>query len=119
MDAAIDKDPVILSVLDRLWSRLGPDVFVLADYWECALCAVGIASPSDPGVLVYISCYGALPGCFKYELELPPAPGDDFPYQVAGTGSGLSFVEQASVVAKHLKRADSGPAADGGCDGDC
>jgi hypothetical protein len=104
--AAIDKDPAILSVLDRLWSRLGPDAFVLADHWESDLCAVGIASPRDPGVLVYISCYGELPGCFGYELELPPPPGDDFPYQVAGTGSGLSFEELAGVVAEHLKRAE-------------
>jgi hypothetical protein len=104
--AALDKDPAILAVLDLLWSRLGPGAFILADHWESDLCAVGIASPGDPGVLVYISCVGEPPGCFGYELELPPAPGVDFPYQVAGTGSGLSFEELAGVVAGHLKRAE-------------
>jgi len=110
--AALDKDPIILAVLDRLRARLGPGAFVHADHWESDLCAVGIASPRDPGVLVYISCFGEPPGRFGYELELPPAPGEDFPYQVAGTGSGLSFEELAGVVAGHLKRADPGASSD-------
>jgi hypothetical protein len=103
---AIDKDPAILVVLDRLRSRLGPSAFVLADHWESDLCAVGIASPRNPGVLVYISCHREQPERFGYELELPPPPGDDFPYQVAGTGSGVSFEELAAVVADHLKHAE-------------
>jgi hypothetical protein len=110
--ASLDKDPAILAFLDRLWSRLGPGAFVLADHWEPDLCAVGIASPRDPGVLVYISCYGEPPGRYSYELELPPPPGDGLWYQVAGTGSGLSFEELAGVVAGHLKRAEPGAAAD-------
>lgn len=104
--AALHKNPAILAALDRLWSRLGSDTFVLADHWEADLCAVGIATPRSPGVLVYISCYGEPPGCFAYELELPPPPGDDFPYKVAGTGAGLSFEELAVVVAEHLKHAE-------------
>lgn len=106
MGAAPDKDPAILAALDRLWSRLGRDTFVLVDHWESDLCAVGIASPRDHRVLIYISCYGEPPGCFAYELELPPPPGDDFPYQVAGTGDGLSLEELAVVVAKHLTHAE-------------
>lgn len=102
--ATLDKDPAILSVLDRLRSLLGPDAFVLSDHWEQDLCAVGIASPRDPGVLAYISCFGESSGRFGYELELPPLPGDDSPYRVAGTGSDLSVEELAAVVAKHLKR---------------
>ncbi len=104
--AVLDKDPAILAALDRLWSWLGPEAFVLADHWESDPCAVGIASPRDAGVLVYISCHGEPPDRFGYELELPPPPGDDFPYQVAGTGSGLSFEELAVVVAEHLKHAE-------------
>lgn len=105
---APDKDPIILAALDRLWSRLGSSAFVLADHWESDLCAVGIASPHDPGVLVYISCYGEPPGRFGYELELPPSPGDDFPYRVAGTGSDVSFEELADVVARHLRHTEPG-----------
>jgi hypothetical protein len=101
----LDKDPAILDALDQLRSRLGPDAFVLADHWEADLCAVGIASPRDPGVLVYISCYGAPAGRFAYELELTPPPGSEFPYEVAGLGSGVSFEELVRVVAGHLNLA--------------
>ncbi len=104
--AALDKDPAILAVLDRLWSRLGPDAFVLADHWESDQCAVGIASRRNPGVLVYLSCYEEALDRFGYELELPAPPSADFPYQVAGTGSGVSFEELAGVVARHLKHAE-------------
>jgi hypothetical protein len=105
VDASLDKDPTILAALERLRSRFGSDAFVIADHWEADLCAVGIASPRDPGVLAYISCDAEHPGHFGYELELPAAPGDDFPYQVARRGSGLSFDELADVIARHLKRA--------------
>jgi hypothetical protein len=108
--AALDKDAAILRVLDLLWSRLGPGAFVLADLWQSDLCAVGIASRHNPGVLVYISCYGESRDRFYYELELPPPQGDDFPYLVAGSGSDVSFEELARVVADHLKHADPGAA---------
>lgn len=106
MDTALDKDPAIVAALDYLWSRLGPDAFVLVDHWASDLCAVGIASPRNPGVLIYISCYGELPEHFGYELELPPPPGDDFPYQVAGTRTALLLPKLADVVAGHLKQAE-------------
>ena len=100
--------------IDRLWSRLGPGAFVLADHWVSDLGAVGIAGPHDPGVVVYLTCYGEPPGRFGYELELPPPPGDDVPYQVAGTGADLPFEDLVGVVAGHLKRAEPGAAADSG-----
>jgi hypothetical protein len=106
VDTALDKNPAILAVLSQLRSRLGPNAFVLADHWESDLCAVGIASPHNPGVLIYISCYGEPPESFRYELELPPPNGDDFPYQAAGTGTALSFEALAEVVAGHLTHAE-------------
>ena len=105
MVATLDKDPAIIAALDRLWSSLGPDAFVQADHWEPDLCAVGIASPRDPGVLVYISCFGEPQGRFGYELELPPPPGSDDLYEVAGRGDGVTFEELASVAKAHLSRA--------------
>jgi hypothetical protein len=103
--AALDKDPAILAVLTRLWSRLGADAFIVADHWEGDLCAVGIASPCDPRVLVYISCYGEADGRFNYELEVPPPRGDDSLYRVAGRGFGVPFSELVDIVTHHLKRA--------------
>jgi hypothetical protein len=102
----LDKDPAILRVLDRLWSRLGPGTFVVTDHWEADLCAVGIASPYNHGVLAYISTHGEPPERFYVELELPPRPGGDFPYQAAGRFQALDFEQLASVIGKHLADAE-------------
>jgi hypothetical protein len=104
MACELDKTPAILSVLDRLRSRLGPDAFILADHWENDLCAIGIASPRDPRVLVYISTYTELPDRFGYELEMPQL-GSDAPYQATGRGTNVSFEELVGVIIEHLKRA--------------
>src|SRR5690242_9799065 len=96
---ALDKEEVILDVLDRLLARLGPAGFDIVDHWDCDLRAVGVASPSNHGVLAYI--YAADNG-FYVELELPPPPGDDFPYEVAGQHSGLIREQVVDIVARHL-----------------
>jgi hypothetical protein len=106
MNAPLDKAPEIIEALDRLRDCLGSDAFVLADHWEIDLCAIGIASPANLGVLAYISCYGEQPGRFNYELELPPEPGSEQEYEVAGRGFDVPFEELAEIVRKHLGRPD-------------
>lgn len=101
---ALEKDATIHAALEQLWARLGSDAFVVTDHWDSDLCAIGISSPRNRGVLVFISCYGNQPGRYGYELELP-AQTDDFPYQVAGRASDVSFEELARVVAHHLRGA--------------
>ena len=101
----VEKHPSILNALDQLQSRLGRHAFNIVDHWEPDLCAIGIASPRNPQVLVYVSCYGELPDRFNFELELPPLPGSDSVYLVAGRDSDVSFDELASVIAQHLQRA--------------
>ena len=102
MRALLDKDPVIVRTLDRLWTRLGPDAFDVVDHWEDDPIAVGIASPRNHGMLAYLAAYD---DGFHVELETPPVPGDDFPYQVAGRHSDLNFEQLVDVVRKHLARA--------------
>jgi len=46
----------------------GPAAFVLADHWDSDPCAVGVASPRDGGVLVYITCHGERPDRFPTRL---------------------------------------------------
>ena len=101
--AILDKDPAILAAIDGLLSQLGLDEFVLADHWEQDLCAVGVASPRDPSVLAYISCYGEPPGRFSDELEMSVPPGDGIPYRVVATGSDITLKESAVVGAGHLR----------------
>ena len=104
MDSPLDKDPAILAVLRRLSERLGRDAFDIVDHWEPDLCAVGIASPRDHAILVYISCFGKLEGRYYVELELPPSPGEELPYQVAGRYNDLDFEAVAGVVSAHFGR---------------
>ena len=104
MPVELIKDPVVLDVLDRLRSWLGPDAFVVVDHWEADLCAIGVASPRNVQVLVYISCLSDQPGQFWYVLEVPPVPGSDRLYEEVGHESGVSFEELAMRVAQHLAR---------------
>src|SRR3954468_24527236 len=102
MASSLDKDPIIVALLDRLSERLGPGSFDIVDHWESDLCAVGIASPEDHGILAYISCYGKPEGRYYVELELPPASGNDLPYQAAGRFSDLDFEALVGVVSGHF-----------------
>lgn len=102
-DGGLKKHPTILSLLDRLRSRLGPNSFLIQDHWEADLQAIGIANPRDHRVLVYISTYGQPLDHYSYELELPPPPGAEVPYAVAGSGWEVSFEELWVVVSEHLK----------------
>jgi len=104
MSSALDKDPIIVALLRRLRKYLGPSAFDIVDHWESDLCAIGIASPRDHGVLAYISCFGEPEGRYHVELELPPSPDGDLPFQVAGRYNDLDFEALADVVSNHLKR---------------
>jgi len=99
MESVPEKDPRILDVLDRLKLTLGAGAFDIVDHWSSDLIAVGIASPQNHQVLVYI---GVFDDGYYAELELPPLTGDDGLYRVAGRYSGLTFDLLAAVVAKHL-----------------
>jgi hypothetical protein len=103
--ALLDKDPAIVTLLRRLSDRLGLDAFEIVDHWEPDLCAIGIASPRDHGVLAYISCFGEPEGRYHVELELPPSPGGELPYQDAGRYDDLGFEALVSVVSAHFGRA--------------
>ncbi len=98
-DDKLEKDPSILDMLGRLRAALGTDAFDIVDHWPSDLIAVGIASPQNHHVLVYI---GVFDDGYYAELELPPAPSDDSLYEVAGRHSGLGFEQLVDVVAKHL-----------------
>jgi hypothetical protein len=102
MEIPTPKDETITQVLVRLEANLGAGAFVLADHWADDLMAVGIARPSDPRYLVYITTLGCATDHYHVELELPPSPNDDFPYTPAGSFDSLDYAELLKVVKKHL-----------------
>jgi len=93
------KDSTILDMLERLRAALGSDAFDIVDHWPADLIAVGIASPTNHQVLVYIAVGD---DGYYAELELPPDPANDSLYEVAGSHSGLSFGQLVGIIAKHL-----------------
>ncbi len=98
-DDKLEKDPRILDMLRKLRAALGTDAFDIVDHWHSDLIAVGIASPKNHHVLIYI---GIFDDGYYAELELPPTRSDDSLYEVAGRNSGLGFEQLVDVVAKHL-----------------
>ena len=77
---------------------------MLADHWADDTTAVGIACPSDPRYLVYISGRGPATDHYYVELELPPQPDDDFPYTPAGSFDSVDYATLRDIVEKHLER---------------
>ena len=55
--AAAPKDPSIVAFVERVTGALGPAGWQVADHWDGDLCAIGIASASDPERLVYVCTY--------------------------------------------------------------
>ena|SRR5947208_15413455 len=103
MTAPLEKDPAIVRVLERLREQLG-EAFDTVDHWESDLCAVGIASPRNHGVLVYISTFAEPPDRYHVELELPRVPGNPSPYEPAGILTELDFAQLVVIVREHLRR---------------
>lgn len=99
-----DKDPSILRVLLMLFKTMGPDAFLIYDHWGHDKSAIGITSPQNKGVLVYISTYGVPENYYNVRLELPPTQDSDLPYTEAGKFDGLDFEELVEVIREHLDR---------------
>ncbi len=96
------KHESILGFLARLTSELDPNLWTVVDHWDADLHAIGIARPSEPGVLVYVSTWRQPPGKFFCSLELPPPPGDDAPYRPAGDSGGVEFPEVLRLIREQL-----------------
>ena len=97
-----DKNSDITAVIHRLGRRLGTEAFEIVDHWEGDMAAVGIGSPADKRILVYISTYGCEKGCYDFELERPPSERDTGPYTVAGGENAASFEILLAAVIRHL-----------------
>ena len=97
-----DKDPSIIKVLVMLFKRMGLNAFVIYDHWGHDKNAIGITSPQNHGVLVYISTFETAENYYNVRLELTPKRDTDFPYTEAGKYNGLNFEELVDVIRKHF-----------------
>ena len=98
----MDKDETIIEVLKRLRTDLGKQTFQVVDHWEADLVAVGIASPSNPRILAYISTLNYPEHGYFLELEAPGKSEDLDDYKVIGTWDRLNDEDLKKHIQKHL-----------------
>jgi hypothetical protein len=102
-DSIQQKDPRILELLHELEASMPAGSYQIVDYWDADLCAIGVASKSDPRRLVYVSTYGQQDGAYAFECEAPPdeASAD---FQVTDQGDGLMLETLLQKIRAHLRR---------------
>ncbi len=99
------KHETILSLIDKLKSRMGDDAFDVVDHWDADLFAVGIAKPDDHDVLAYVCTYGRAVDNYFVSLELPPELDSDLPYRNAGDFEVQTFDELIEIILDHFLNA--------------
>jgi hypothetical protein len=100
---SVRKSPKLLSAIAGLRQRLGQDYFVLIDHWPDARDAIGLAHPSDPSRLVYLSVLDRRPDHFFVSLETARS-GDweSFPYTQGPDGLLLGLDAVAERLRSHF-----------------
>lgn len=98
------KDPSIVTLLERIRDDLGDDAFNVVDHWEGDHFAIGIALPSDHGVLAYVSTFTNVDddNLYSYYLELPPNSADA-EYSDAGGKEDCTYDELLAALCSHWK----------------
>lgn len=100
----LKKDESIKCIIANLTEKLGENYFDIVDHWKDDLCAIGISSPSNNEVLVYIATSGNVKGYYDVHLELPPETNDAFPYKSVGEYSGVNIDKLIEIIHNHFKK---------------
>jgi hypothetical protein len=95
----LEKDESILRLVSLL--DLRQRGWTLVDHWDADLCAVGIASNTDPRRLVYVSTYGKKPGTYDYECETPDG-AQPTEYRTIEKGEDVSITMLFAALEQHL-----------------
>jgi hypothetical protein len=96
------KSREVAALVKRLQGDLGGGYFTEVPHWDGDQAAVGLASPADPRVLVYLS---VLPGDAAVYLECERPAGQDtpdVPYEVASSGTYTDYGQILSIIRHHL-----------------
>jgi hypothetical protein len=98
------KNPEVAALVDRLRGDLGAGYFTEVPHWDGDLAAIGLASPADLRVLVYLCVMPGAADVFL-ECELPASRDEpDELYEVASSGSYTDYGQILSTVRDHLAR---------------
>ena len=99
-----NKDDMIESVIKKLSNRLGQNSFVIIDYWQHDKTAIGICSPQNYYMLVYISTFNTQANHYNVRLESPPTEYGEIPYTESGKYYAVNFEELVEITNKHFSR---------------
>ena len=103
MDILGSKDESLRTLVAELAARLPPRSFVVVDHWDDPF-AIGLASPSNPDHLAYITSDRDVRGHYFMSRERP-SNSDLAVYQEAGANSFASIETLARAIADHLRAA--------------
>ena len=104
MDILGRKDDSLRILVGELIRRLPPKTFVVVDHWDSDPFAIGLARPSQPDHLVYITSDRDVHGRYFISRELPPN-SDLAPFQDAGADQFEDIDAMAEAIAAHLSAA--------------
>ena len=98
-----EKHTSVITLLRELSGRLKDCPFLVVDRWDGDLCAIGIASPTAPGRLVYVNTHGMPTDRAYADVEFPPLPDEDLPYRQGPKYPDLTFDELATLIRQHFR----------------
>jgi len=95
------KDESLRKLVAELLQRLPPRSFVVVDHWEADPLAIGLARPSEPDRLVYITSDRDVRGRYFMSRELP-SNSDLVPFRDGGADQFRDIDALARAIAVHL-----------------
>ena len=98
----LTKDASILNLLSKLNEEFGESFYDIVEHWEASLDSIGIASPKDNGVLVYITTNEPSECTYQAHLELPSSDEEKL-YVGAGIKKNLDFASLKKVIENHFE----------------
>ena len=105
MNTVPSKDKLVVELLDLLRRRLGSDAFQIIDHWPDDPLAIGIASPTNAGLLAYISVTPEADDPYFVSLELPlEGAWADLAYSPGDERNECGIEELVAIVSVHLRK---------------
>ena len=99
MPAAVEKDNVLVSLIDWLRERLGPSAFLVSNHYADEPGIAALAHPLDSTRLVYFAWFE---DGWHVELLTPEQPGNWCSVRTT-IHAGLDDEQLAVIVAEHLR----------------
>jgi hypothetical protein len=91
------KDKKIIHLIEHLDRRFGVDNFIINDFWDADLCAIGLSDPLKEA-LIYISTYDRKDGLYFVSIE-----DINDPKVSTEKSENIEVEELEIIIAKHLK----------------